>query len=253
MKFKSQEEYEKERSNWKLEGTRTRNKPGYEKFLEAEQEWMNRSSEYKSESGSKSGKKGSGMKIKFGKGKYYPGKTKKIKGKKTEFKGFDKIMSGEVLTDPGEKFSKKKNFKRAADAIEGKHYDKKGNLYIPKFKIPDRVKLSKEQRKANKKIDQQFDEQGFYKTDAIEMPAMNNLKDSRLEKYRAQGQELASRLGISMEKNTDKGVGILQRQAARYNKDTNALTIPDYSLDSAAGQEILKIGKKRLKTKGMKT
>ena len=252
MEFKNQEEYEEQKKFFKLMGNRTRNPKGYEDFKQAEFAWLNRSPESESEPGSD--KKGSGMKIKYGKGKYYPGKTKKIKAKKTEFKGFDKIMSGEVLVDPGEKFSKKKNFKRATDKIEGKHYDKKGNLYIPQFKIPDRIKLSKEQRKANQKIDSQFDEQGFYKTDAIEMPAMNkDFRDSRLEKYRAQGQELASRLGISMEKNTDKGVGILQSQAARYNKDTNALTIPDYSLDSAAGQEMLKIGKKRLKTKGMKT
>lgn len=257
MEFKSQKEYEKEKARWNSVVARDRSPAGYEKFLDAERAWKDKveRDKIKAEadnkgSGTGGGKAPSSMKI-TGAGDGYKGDTMKINPDDLEFKGYNKVMSGKAIEDPGTKFAKRKKFKQTLDKIEGKFYDKDGNLLIPKFDMPDRVELSDEQKAANAALNSQFDDNGFYKTDKLKMPKMNNYRTS--DKYKEAGNTLAKRMGIIPGKND--GVGILKAQASRYSKSasTPTLTIPDYSLGSTAGQNMLKIGKKKLKTKGMRT
>ena len=256
MEFKSQEEYEKEKARWNSTRLRDSSPAGYEKFLDAERAWQDKverdkikAEADKQGSSSTGGKIPNSMKI-TGSGQGYKGDTMKIDPNDLEFKGYNKVMSGKDIEDPGTKFAKKGNFRKTLDKIEGKFYDKDGNLLIPKFDMPDRVKLSDEQKAANAAIDSQFDDNGFYKTKDLKMPKLDKYKTKK--SYRKAGKKLSRRLGIDFD-NPSNGQRIMRAQSNRYEPNTRALQIPDFSLGGAAGQNMLKIGQKKMNLKGMRT
>ena len=200
---------------------------------------------------SKDGGKGKGndLKIKGSNSSGWKGKTEKIDPKSATFTGFDKIVSGKMLEDPGTKLSKKEKYNDLIEKIKGKHYDKDGNLVIPKFEVPDRIKLTKKQKKQNKKLDKKFNDKGKYKTEKIKAPTLSEF--GIRNKYEKAGERLANKLGIDMDRPSN-GPDILKDQAKRYTP-SGALKIPDYSLDSEMGKKYLKIGKSKTNTSGINT
>lgn len=272
MEFKSQEEYEKEKARWNSGAMRDRSPAGYERFLDAERAWEDKVERDKIKAELE--KKGSTTKnvnsnatsLKItGDGSGYKGETMKINPSDLEFKGYNKVMTGKDIEDPGTKFAKKGNYKKYLDRIEGKFYDQDGNLLVPKFDMPDRVKLSEEQKAANNALDSQFDDNGFYKTEDLKMPKMTKKaqwRDKRFRTYQKAGRDLARRMGIApgipsrkFERLPDKGIALLNKQASRYSKSatTPTLTIPDYSLSGQNGKNMMKIGQQNMKLSGMRT
>ena len=203
----------------------------------------------KKQDNKKSKKSSRNMKI-SGNPNGYKGSTKAVDPDDLEFKGYNKVMTGKDIEDPGTKFAKKGNFKSALDRIESKFYNKDGDFLIPEFDMPDRIKLSKKQKDANEAIDSQFDEDGFYKTEDLKMPKIQKYKTKK--SYRKAGNKLARRMGIDVD-NLNKGKNTLRAQANRYDKKTGHLNIPDFSIGSRSGQNMLKIGNKNLNTSGMRT
>lgn len=258
MKFESQEEYEKEKQKWQSTRLRQSSPAGYERFLDAERAWEDKverdriaadAAKKGQTGGTGGGQIPSSMKI-TGNGDGYKGDTSAVNLKDLEFQGYNKVMSGKDIEDPGTKFAKKGNFKKTLDKIEGKFYDKDGNLLLPKFDMPDRVKLTKEQKAANDALDSQFDDNGFYKMKDLKMPTMSKTKVKK--PYKRAAKKLSRRMGIDID-NRNNGRKILRQQGNRYNQKTKALTIPDFSLSSNTGQNMLKIGQDNLNTKGMRT
>lgn len=201
-----------------------------------------------SSSSSSSGSKNIDLKINGSNSGGWDGKTMKIDPDSATFTGFDKIVSGGKLDDPGTRLSKKEKYNDLIEQIKGKHYDEDGNLVIPKFDKPDRVNLKKKQEKANKKLDKKFDKKGYYKTDEIKAPTLSDF--GIRNKYEEAGNELAKRLGIDVDRPSD-GPSILKEQKKRYKKN-GKLKIPDYSLDQL-GADYMKIGKKNTSTEGINT
>lgn len=252
MSFKTKDEYEKEKNRWQSYQLRSRSPAGYREFQAKEDAWKSsqKKSKKKSKSSNNKSKSSSnGMKI-SGDGSGYKGDTSKVDPNDLEFKGYNKVMTGKDIEDPGTKFAKKGNFKSALDRVEGKFYDKDGDLLIPKFDMPDRVKLTKKQKDANEAIDSQFDDNGFYNTEELKMPKLKQSKTKR--SYRKAGNKLARRMGIDSDK-INNGKKAMRAQSNRYNKKTGALNIPDFTIGSRSGQDMLKIGNKNLNTKGMRT
>ena len=197
------------------------------------------------------GGKGNGMKIKgSGSGAGWKGDTLKINPKDAEFVGFNKLVTDDMLKDPGTKFSKPKHYEDLLEKIQSKHYDKDGNLVIPKFDKPGRVKLTKEQKKDNRKIDKQFNKKGEYKG------ALNigrpELQDYNVrKKYTKAASSLADAMGIDMDRPSN-GKQILKEQASRYKQKSGNLKIPDFGLDTIEGKKLRKKGKKHTYTAGIR-
>ena len=198
-------------------------------------------------SSSSSDSKNNDLKINGSNSGGWDGKTMKIDPDSATFTGFDKIVSGGKLDNPGTKLSKKEKYNDLIEQIKGKHYDEDGNLVIPKFGKPDRIKRTKKQKKANKELDSKFGKKGYYKTDEIKAPTLSDF--GIRNKYEKAGTALADRLGIDKDRPSD-GPAILRQQKKRYDK-SGALKIPDYSLDKL-GEKYMKIGKENTSTAGVK-
>ena len=198
-------------------------------------------------SSSSSDNKNNDLKINGSNSGGWKGKTMKIDPDSATFTGFDKIVSGKKLDDPGTTLSKKEKYNDLIESIKGKHYDEDGNLVIPKFGKPDRIKRKKSQERANQELDSKFNEEGYYKTDEIQAPTLSEFGIKN--RYERMGTELADRLGIDKDRPSD-GPAILRKQKRRYDQ-SGALKIPDYSLDKL-GEKYMKIGKERTSTAGVK-
>jgi len=184
------------------------------------------------------------------------GKYLKINPKDSQFVNYDKAVSGKDLENPGTKFSKKGNFKKKLAEIESNVSDKDGNLLVPDFEMPDRVKLSKEQKADNEAIESQFDEDGYLDRDKVKQPKKTRkrqYRDKKFNQYKRNAKNLARRMGIPPGDKRNDGLGILKSQTSRYSKaaTTPTLTIPDYSLNSDAGKRMMKIGQGKLSLEGM--
>lgn len=245
MTFKNQKEYEKEKDKWKSSIMRDRSPAGYDAFLRNESAYLSAQEAAKNNpsSGSQgSGARGSnGLQIRGNAGSGYSGNTMSIKASDSQILDFGTVFSDKDLTDPGTKFAKKGKFKDYLSKIQGKHFDKDGNLVVPEFDMPDRVKLSKEQKAANDAIDSQFDDNGFYNVKDAKMPKINQYKTKK--SYRKGGKKLARRLGINPSniERRNNGKKILRKQANKYRPNSKTLKIPDFSL-GGMGQDLMKIG-----------
>ena len=256
MSFKTKDEYEKEKAKWQNSRWQTRSPSGYNKFKADESAWI---SSQKSNKGSSSSSKGSSskgnnnsMRI-TGNGSSYAGKTETISSKDSQFVDFGTVFSEGDHTDPGTKFAKKGNFKDYLNQIKGKHFDKDGNLVVPKYDMPDRVELSKEQKKANEAIDSKFDKDGYYKTDSISMPTINEYRTKK--GYANRADKLADRMGIK----PSNGKDILADQRRRYDKPNSKgmkgnLIIPDFSMTPGSeGRKLFTKGKRNTSLEGIKS
>ena len=259
MEFKSQKEYEKYKKEVKQFGMGVPGgiPSGLEWFPEAEKNWLakvdrERVDQLEKQNTNKGGGKNSSnsMQIKGNSGSSYSGDTMTISKKDAEFVDFGTVFSDKDLTDPGTKFSKKGTFKDYLNNIKGKHFDKDGNLIVPKFEMPDRVELSDEQKAANAALDSQFTKDGFYKGSDVKMPGIKDYKTKK--SYRKAGNKLARRMGIDID-NRNNGKNILRSQGNRYNKKTGALNIPDFSLGSNTGKSMLKIGNQDTDLSGIRS
>ena len=247
MSFKNQKEYEKEKQKWNSSRIQEMSPAGYDKFLRDESSFLAAKNAAKNSStsgstGSKpSGDRGAtGMKIRGNAGSAYSGNTMTIDADDAQFADFGTVFSLKDLTDPGTKFAKKSNFKKYLANIQGKHFDKDGNLVVPEFDMPDRVKLSDDQKAANQALDSQFDDNGFLKIKDVKRPKLDKPKTKK--SYRKAANKLARRMGIEDIDKRNKGKNTLRSQANRYNKKTGSLTIPDFSLGGSLGKNLMKIG-----------
>ena len=256
MSFKTKDEYEKEKARWASSRMRDISPSGYNKFKADESAWKSsKKSNKKSSSSSKgSSSKGNNNSMRItGNGSSYAGKTQTIKSKDSQFVDFGTVFSEEDHTDPGTKFSKKGNFKDYLNQIKGKHFDKDGNLVVPKYDMPDRVELSKEQKKANEAIDSKFDKDGYYKTDSISMPTINEYRTKK--GYANRADKLADRMGIK----PSNGKDILADQRRRYDKPNRKgkkgdLIIPDFSMTPGSeGRKLFRKGRKNTSLEGIKS
>jgi hypothetical protein len=247
MSFKTKDEYEKEKYRWRNKRFQQQQPAGYEEFRSNEKAWIASQNESKSSSESKSNSskgKSNSMQIKGNSGSSYPGETMKISREDAEFVDFGTVFSEKDITDPGTKFAKKGNFKDYLNKIKGKHFDKDGNLIVPKYEMPDRVELTKEQKKANASIDSKFDSDGYYKTDSISMPTINEYKTKK--SYTNRADKLADRMGIK----PANGKDILADQRRRYEKPKKKgrkgdLIIPDFSMNKQSeGRKLFRKGRK---------
>jgi hypothetical protein len=247
MSFKTKDEYEKEKSKWQSYRMRSKAPAGYREFQSKEDAWKSSQKKAKKESNSSSNasKGGSnGMKISGNSGSSYPGKTTTVSREDAEFLDFGTVFSEQDHKDPGTKFSKKGNFSDYLNRIKGNAFDKNGDLIVPKYDMPDRVELSKEQKRANEEIDSKFDDDGYYKTDAIKMPTINEYRTKK--SYTNRADKLADRMGIK----PSNGKDILAEQRRRYEKPNKKgrkgdLIIPDFSMnEQSEGRKLFRKGRK---------
>ena len=252
MSFKSKNEYEKEKAKWQNSRWRDISPAGYTAFKKKEDSWV-KSQTSKKESASSSKDSSKSMKITGSAGSSYPGKTQTISREDAEFVDFGTVFSEKDHIDPGTKFAKKGKFKDYLNRIKGKHYDKDGNFVVPKYDMPDRVELSKEQKKANQAIDSKFDKDGYYKTPAISMPTINEYRTKK--GYANRGDKLADRMGIK----PSSGKDILAAQRRRYEKPKKkggkgGLIIPDFSMTTGSeGRKLYQKGMKNTSLDGIKS
>jgi len=256
MSFKTKDEYEKEKDRWRNKRFQQQQPDNYAKFLSNEKAWNESQSKNNSKSESKSNSsKGNNMQIKGNSGSSYPGETMKISREDAEFVDFGTVFSEKDITDPGTKFAKKGNFKDYLNRIKGKHFDKDGNLIVPKYEMPDRVELTKEQKKANEAIDSQFDSDGYYKTDSISMPTISEYKTKK--SYTKRADQLADRMGIK----PANGKQILADQKNKFDKvkgrKKGKISIPDFSMSNAPtrspGRKLYQKGMKNTNFDGIKS
>jgi len=244
MSFKTKDEYEKEKNKWRNKKFQQQQPAGYEEFRANEKAWNESQSKGSTDSKSSSSKSNS-MQIKGNASSSYSGDTMKINPKDSQFVDFGTAFSDKDLRDPGTKFAKKGNFKDYLNKIKSNAFDKDGNFIVPKFEMPDRVKLTDEQKKSNAAVDSKFDDQGFYKTPDIEMPKKGNTKVK--SSYEKRAAKLADNLGINLNK-PNNGKSILAEQSKRYDKK-GKLSIPDFGLNDdkqSPGRKLLRKGKKNI-------
>jgi len=257
MSFKTKDEYEKEKDRWRNKKFQQQRPADYEEFLSSEKAWNASQSTNNSKSESKSNSsKGNSMQIKGNSGSSYPGETMKISREDAEFVDFGTVFSDKDHYDPGTKFAKKGTFKDYLNKINSNAFDKDGNLIVPKYDMPERVELSKEQKRANEAIDSQLDGDGYYKADAITMPTMHNYKTKK--SYAKRADILADRMGI----NDSNGKQILADQKRRYDKKgkrgkKGKLIIPDFAMNNEArrsdGKKLYQKGMKNTSLDGIKS
>ena len=248
MSFKTKDEYEAAKYKFRNKNYRKQQPEAYSEFQANEKAWNESQSKGSTDSKTSSNKSSNkSMQIKGNSGSSYPGETMKISRKDAEFVDFGTVFSDKDHYDPGTKFAKKGTFKDYLNNIKSNAFDQDGNLIVPKYDMPDRVELSKEQKKANEAIDSQLDGDGYYKANAIAMPTMNNYKTKK--SYAKRADILAARMGI----NDSNGKQILADQKRRYDKKgkkgkKGKLIIPDFAMKN---EERRSDGKK-LYQKGMK-
>jgi hypothetical protein len=254
MSFKNQKEYEKEKQKWLSSRLRNMSPAGYDAFLRDESAFLSAQDAVKNNSaatGGKGAKGANGMQIRGTAGSAYSGNSMTIDAGDAQFVDFGTVFSDKDLTDPGTKFAKKGTFKDYLANIQGKHFDKDGNLVVPKFDMPDRVKLSDEQKAANQAIDSQFDNNGFLKIKDVKNPKLDKLKTKK--SYRKAGNKLARRLGIDDIEKRNNGKRILRSQANMYDAKTKSLNIPDFSLGGNLGKNMKKIGSQYTDLSGIRS
>jgi len=253
MSFKTKDEYETEKTKWQSKMLQDRSPAGYKDFKSKENAWISSQEALKKKEGeagtSETKSNTNSMQIKGNSGSSYEGDTLKIDPKSAEFVDFGTVFSEQDLVNPSEKFTKKKTFKNYLNKIKGKHFDEDGNLVVPEHEMPDRVKLSEKQQKANDAIDSQLRNNGTYKTKEIKMPTLTSYKAN--ESYSKSASELSERLGINKDRPSN-GETILENQKKRYTS-SGALTIPDFSPSTDKGKELSKKGKKNTKLDGIKS
>lgn len=244
MSFKNQKEYEKEKKKWNSVRMQDMSPAGYDKFLRDESSFLAAKDAAKNSSTSKSSGSQTGganeMQIRGNAGSTYSGNTMTIDADDAQFADFGSVFDRKDLANPGTKFSKRSNYRKFIEQIQGKHFDKDGNLIVPKFDMPDRVELSDEQKAANQALDSQFDDNGFLKIKDVKKPKLDKPKTKK--SYRKAANKLARRMGIEDIDKRNKGKNTLRNQANRYNKKTGSLTIPDFSLGGSLGKNLMKIG-----------
>lgn len=226
MSFKTKDEYEKEKNKWRNKKFQQQQPADYAEFRSNEKAWNESQSKGSTDSKSSSSKSNS-MQIKGNASSSYSGDTMKINPKDSQFVDFGSVFSDKDHKDPGTKFAKKGKFADTLDKIKSNAFDKDGNFIVPKFEMPDRVKLTDEQKKSNAAVDSKFDEEGYYKTKELKMPEKGDT--SVKGSYKKAASKLSSRLGINQNK-PNNGKKVLRDQQKRYNKK-GKLQIPSYSMD----------------------